>query len=318
MILTRCPMRIGLAGGSTDLDKYMEHHGRGAVINFPINIYTYINVHQDLLGYSSYHSKYQINYSKQEFTNKADEIENDLVRVAFEHFNVPPCLLSMTGDVFANGSGLASSSSYMISLIKAITTMKSIRMSNFEISKLAMKLERQVNPLLGYQDTYGCGIGSLKRMDFLLNESPRITYMPVDLLTSFDMYVVFTGTTRSSTEILKSIRVTHDDSLLKLVDEMENSLMERDRSKFIEVIKEGWRVKKQTSENILQHSVLKRMDEEYENNKAVLCHRLCGAGNGGFFLIFCDKGAKSRHKKGTSLKIDIDFDGAKVVYGGGK
>jgi galactokinase/mevalonate kinase-like predicted kinase len=94
--------------------------------------------------------------------------------------------------------------------------------------------------------------------------------------------------------------------------------MERDRSKFIEVIKEGWRVKKQTSENILQHSVLKRMDEEYENNKAVLCHRLCGAGNGGFFLIFCDKGAKSRHKKGTSLKIDIDFDGAKVVYGGGK
>ena len=312
-------MRIGLAGGSSDLDKYMKHHGRGAVISFPVDICTYITMHSDMIGYNTYFNKYLINYSKQEEVNHSKEIRNDVVREVFEYFEVPPCVVSMAGDVFSSGSGLASSSSFMIALIKAVLVFKSIKMSNFEISNLAMQLERRFNPLLGYQDTYGCGIGSLKRMDFKINESPKITYLPVSLLESLDMYVVFTGVTRSSTEILKSVKVTDDDSLLTLVDEMEDCLKNNDRDKFVEVIKEGWRIKKTTSHFIASNEIVKDLDTFYENNTDVLCHRLCGAGNGGFFLIFCEKDAKiGTNRQMFYKKINIDYEGASTIYGDSK
>jgi len=309
-------MRIGLAGGSSDLDKYMEHHGRGAVISFPVDVYTYITMHTDMIGYNAYFNKYLINYSKREQVVHAQDIKNDVVREVFKHFNVSPCLLSMAGDVFASGSGLASSSSFMISLIKAVGTSKSIKMSNFEISKLAMKLERKFNPLLGYQDTFGCGIGSLKRMDFKINETPTITYLPVKLLESLDMYIVFTGVNRSSTKVLKSIKVSSDDSLLRLVDEMEECLKNNDRTQFINIIKEGWHFKKSTSRQITSNKIIKELDQHYERDKNILCHRLCGAGNGGFFLIFCEKGGRIDINHNLFYKkINIDYDGATTIYG---
>ena len=316
MIVTRCPLRIGLAGGSSDLDKYMIHHGRGAVVSFPIDVYTYTTLHSDSIGHNTCLNKYLINYSEQESPNSVENIKNDIVREVFEYFDIPPCSVSMAADVFSSGSGLASSSSFMISMIKSAIVHKSIKMSNFEISKLAMELERKFNPLLGYQDTYGCGVGSLKRMDFKINEFPKITYLPVGLLESMDMYAVFTGVTRSSTEVLKSVGVSDDKSLLHLVDDMESCLKDGDRERFIRVIKEGWKVKKSTSESIASNEIIKEMDKLYEEDKRVLCHRLCGAGNGGFFLIFCEKGAIIDFGKKTFYKkINIDYKGVSVIYG---
>tara|TARA_Y100000593_G_C4318040_1_gene342034 strand:- start:3168 stop:4109 length:942 start_codon:yes stop_codon:yes gene_type:complete len=313
VIISRTPLRIGLVGGSSDLEKYIRHHGRGCVVSFPINVYTYINFHRDKLGYNSYDKKYQISYSKHELVDNVDDIKNDIVREAFRHFNVSPCLLSMTGDVFANGSGLASSSSYMISVIKAILHSQGIKKSNYEICDIAMRLERAFNPLLGYQDTYGCGIGSLKRMDFEINKPPKITYMPVDLLNSFDIYIVFTGATRSSTNVLESVKITNDDSLLDIVDQMEKSLIEGDRHSFVNIIKEGWHLKKKTTDKILSNSRLKDMDVSFASDKKILCHKLCGAGNGGFFLLFYEKGNKPQTKY-TYLKIGVDYYGAKIIY----
>ena len=76
MIISRTPLRIGLVGGSSDLDKYIEYHGRGCVISFPINVYTYINIHRDKLGYNSYDNKYQISYSKHELINNVTDNRN--------------------------------------------------------------------------------------------------------------------------------------------------------------------------------------------------------------------------------------------------
>ena len=53
MIVTKCPVRIGFVGGSSDLDAYMKVHGRGAVINLSIDIHTYILLHTDIIGYNA-------------------------------------------------------------------------------------------------------------------------------------------------------------------------------------------------------------------------------------------------------------------------
>ena len=310
MIVTKCPVRIGLVGGSSDLDSFMNRHGRGAVINFPVNIYTYVITHTDIVGHNAYYDKYIVNYSSKEVVDKIENIKNILVKTAFTEFDVPPCYISMTSDVFSVGSGLASSSSYMVSLLKSISSMNNLNLSNYELSTLAMKLERKFNPLLGFQDTYGCGIGKLKRIDCTFKNSPQIKYLPDNIFNSFDMYVVYSGISRNSTNILKTINITDDTSMLCLVDEMQECIEKNDREKFIKLISSGWEIKKKTSKQITSNEKIRKIDNLFENDDDILCHKLCGAGNGGFFLLFTEpnKNIKDRYDL-YYRKIKIDKNG---------
>jgi D-glycero-alpha-D-manno-heptose-7-phosphate kinase len=310
MILTKCPVRIGLAGGSTDLDSFIEKYGKGSVINFPINVYSYIFLHKDVLGYNTINKKYTINYSKREEVDDLDSIKNDVVKQVLSYFDVDPCWITMTSDVFSVGSGLALSSSYINSLIKAVSILKNKNISNYKIAELAMKLERNFNPLLGYQDTYGCGIGGLKRIDIVKDKIPKIQYLNTDLFDNIDMYLIYTGICRSSTNVLKSIEIKND-SLLHLVDEMEDCIINSNLNKFINIISEGWKLKKETSSLIVEHENLKKIDKELEENPNILCHRLCGAGNGGFFMAFTKKNIDTKliYSNLYCKKVFIDYTG---------
>ena len=119
MIITSCPLRISLFGGSTDNPYFVEKYGRGSVISFTSNLKTYVTISQDKIGYNNQQHKYLINYSKREEVSSIDEIQNEVVRTVLKHYNMPPVQVTLTSDAYSQGSGLASSSSYTISLIKA-------------------------------------------------------------------------------------------------------------------------------------------------------------------------------------------------------
>ena len=117
----------------------------------------------------------------------------------------------------------------------------------------------------------------------------------------------------SSTNVLKSVKVTNDSSLLDIVDDMEQSLLKGSRSEFIKIVKEGWDLKKKTSNRILSNESLKLLDQTFSEDDKILCHKLCGAGNGGFFLLFYKKG----HTPSTNLsylKVDVDYNGSTIIY----
>ena len=84
MIVSKCPVRISFAGGSTDLDSFIQKHGRGAVISFSANLYTYISVFRDTFGQNFLDEKYNIVYSKKESTKNIEDIQNELVRVVLK------------------------------------------------------------------------------------------------------------------------------------------------------------------------------------------------------------------------------------------
>jgi D-glycero-alpha-D-manno-heptose-7-phosphate kinase len=286
MIAAKCPLRISLAGGSTDLQSFIDKYGRGAVINFTPNLYTYATINRDVLGLSSLHSKYIVNYSLREECGKSEEIKNDIVRECFKYFNIGPNTSSLTADIFSSGSGLASSSSYLISFIKAIVHRKELKITNEKICEIALELERKFNPLTGYQDPYGCGIGGLKRIDIEKPNKVKITPLSTKIFSNLDMHLVYTGATRSSTDLLKSVKTKKSLGLLTLVDEMEKCITEEDTPFFLETIQEGWERKKHACPEMTQNPTVKALDESLENSPKVLAHRLCGAGNGGFFLLF--------------------------------
>jgi D-glycero-alpha-D-manno-heptose-7-phosphate kinase len=120
MITIKCPVRISLLGGSSDLDSYLDVHGNGSVISFTPNLYTYISVYKDVLGKNNLEKKYIVNYSKREEVTDSNQIQNDLVREYYKTTKIDPCSVHMTSDIFSHGSGLAVSSSYSCGLIMAM------------------------------------------------------------------------------------------------------------------------------------------------------------------------------------------------------
>lgn len=306
MIISKCPLRISLAGGSTDQDSFIDKFGYGSVISFPCNIYTYIYLHRDKLGYNN-DGYYIINYSKKEIKKNIDDIENDIAREALKYFMIQPIGITFYSDIYSSGSGLASSSSYTNAILKCLINLKSktYENDNYSICNLSYMIEKKFNHFLGQQDSYGCGIGGLKKMIFYKNETPKISLLNSNIFNKISMFLIPTGIVRKSTKVLESLNF-ENKRLLDLVFEMEKCLLDSDEKNFHEIINEGWIRKKETSKLISKNLIIKNIDDSLTNNKKVLSHRLCGAGNGGFFLVFTNI---EKFDEYNSIPISIDDTG---------
>jgi D-glycero-alpha-D-manno-heptose-7-phosphate kinase len=292
MIITSCPLRISLVGGSTDNPRFLEKYGSGSVISFASNLHVYITLHQDIFGATSLDKKYIINYSKRESVNNIKQIENELVRSCFEYLDVEHLNCFMTSDVFSVGSGLASSSAYLLALIKSIYALRKQYVTEFEVCKIAERIERTFNPLVGQQDFYG-SMGGLKKIKFYNKYDPEIRYLDTTIFSDMDMYLVYTGITRSSTTVLESLNVDKSVTLLNDVNDLEIAINTNDLDLFHSVINRTWSNKKQTSSVICENTTLIELDKRLTQDNNVLSHKLLGAGNGGYFLLFTRKGIES-------------------------
>lgn len=311
MITIKCPVRISLIGGSSDLDSYIDTHKRGSVISFTPQIYTYVSIYKDLLGTNSLNQKYIVNYSQREEVSNIKEIKNDLVKLFFEKERVHPCSVHMTSDVFSHGSGLAVSSSYSCGLIKAISELKEQKISDIECAAKAHFLEKLINPLLGQQDIFGCAIGGFKKIEFTSKGLPKYTFLPTSFFDYYTPYLVFTGITRNSTSVLREVKVPDTDIFNPLVEESEQMILNGNFEKFLKLIKDGWTEKKKSSKNVLEDPSLKELDNYLGSYPGCVAHKLCGAGNGGFFLCFFETSAITLNQK--FVKVSLSNSGMQRV-----
>jgi D-glycero-alpha-D-manno-heptose-7-phosphate kinase len=311
MYISSCPLRVSLFGGSTDNPYFIDKYGYGSVISFACDLKTYITLHEDKIGYNHTEKKYIINYSKREETEFIEDIQNELVKIVLNHFGVHPINVSMTSDAYSQGSGLASSSSYIISLIKCISIFNDLQMTDIEICELAYKLELEMNPYCGYQDPYGCGIGGFKRMEFQRGGIVKYDFQSTELFQHYDTHLVFTGVTRNSKNILKDVS-NNIDKISPLLDTLEiayDALLQKNYDEFLYHLNQSWIQKKKTSSFISENLTIKSIDENLLNNPLVVAHKLCGAGNGGFFLTFSKKDSLTIPY--SSVKINVSPDGVK-------
>ena len=311
MFYASCPLRISLFGGSSDNPYFIEKYGYGSVISFTCDLKTYVTISQDKIGFNKQKGKYLINYSKREEVDKVGDIKNEVVRTVLEYFKMPPVQVTLTSDAYSQGSGLASSSSYTISLIKACCLFLDIAIKEHDVCKLAYKLERTYNPYCGYQDPYGCGVGGFKRIEFLHPSRIKYEYLPTDLFNHYDTHLVFTGVTRNSKKILKNITENLEKvkPVLDTVEHAHNALVAKEYNTFLNYLNESWVKKKETSDSITENKKIKKIDKDLENNGSVIAHKLCGAGNGGFFLTFSKKNTLTIPY--SSIKIYAVPDGVK-------
>ena len=298
MIISKCPLRISLAGGSTDLQVYLDKYKKGAVITFTPNLYTYITLKPSSTKY------YRIIYSSIDNCLDPDEIKNDIAREVIKHFNLPPVEVIFTSDIPSTGSGLASSSSYLIAMINAALAFKNEKLDKYKLSKLALEIEHTFNPLTGYQDIYGCVFDQFKKLEFNSTGLSDISYYKTTLFELYNMYLIPTGVTRSSTNVLSSLNVDKIHNLIDSVNNIDNYLKCNEYDPIFTEINIGWELKKLTSPEI---SNIKISNLENKLND-VLAKRLIGAGAGGYFLVIIEK--DKQVKNGIPIKIG---DGFKVI-----
>jgi D-glycero-alpha-D-manno-heptose-7-phosphate kinase len=302
MIFAKCPLRVSLAGGSTDLQDFIDANGYGGVISFPSTLYVYITVHANNTN------KYIINYTDREEVECVKDIKNDIAREVMLYFPSEPLTMTFNTDSASHGIGLASSSAYTIAAVAAMARLNGITMSNFEIVKLSLKIERKFNQHTGYQDPFGCGIGCFKKLEFYKELDPKITYLSSDIFSSFDMHLLYTGVSRKSTAMLEKVMNTDRKEMLELMLLMEQSILNSDVKEFLKLVNLAWENKKTSLESMLEGNVLKALDDRLMNSSNILAHRLCGAGNGGYFLILSEKGFIPE----GSIPINIDNQGVQA------
>jgi D-glycero-alpha-D-manno-heptose-7-phosphate kinase len=296
MIISKCPLRISLAGGSTDLQSYLDKYKNGAVITFTPNLYTYITLKPSSTKY------YRIIYSSIDNCIDPDEIKNDIAREVINYFNLPPVEIIFTSDIPSTGSGLASSSSYLIAMINAALAFKNEKLDKLELAKLALKIEHTFNPLTGYQDIYGCVFNGFKKFNFNNKGLDDVLYYDNSFFEYYDMHLIPTGIIRSSTNVLSSLDIDKIHNLMKPLQDMNNYIEQNNFHLIFKEINNSWELKKQTSPEIL-NSNIKSLENKLTD---VLAKRLIGAGAGGYFLVIVEKGKQV--KNGIPIKLGNGFE----------
>tara|TARA_R110000796_G_scaffold206988_3_gene323321 strand:- start:2571 stop:3539 length:969 start_codon:yes stop_codon:yes gene_type:complete len=311
MIIASCPLRISLLGGSTDLEDFISKYSYGQVVSFPINLYTYVSINK------RYDEKFLIQYSKTESVKKISDIKNDLVRIVLEHFNVNTHItVALNADIPSHGSGLASSSSFIISMIKATSIFKNLELSDYEICELALELERKFNPLVGRQDPLGCGLKGFKHLYFKTNQKLKITPFSNLYFKKFDLYLIpISNNGRKSTSILKSLDLKKRKIICDKVEHGIKALNENSFTNFNNLVLDSWEQKKKTSPLIITPNIIE-LENKIKNLKIPLYYKLCGAGGGGYLLLISEKSNNISKfgllKENSYIKINIDNKGIKT------
>lgn len=169
MLINRTPLRISFVGGGSDLPSFYQEHS-GAVVSMAIDKYFYLSMHQ-----SFEKTGYLLKYSKVENVEKVDDIEHRIIHQVFKDKSIDGVDFSSAADI-PGGTGLASSSAFTVGLLSLCDAYNGNYTSQMNLASDACEVEiEKLNEPIGKQDQYGCAIGGIKFIEFLPDESVKLT-----------------------------------------------------------------------------------------------------------------------------------------------
>ena len=318
MYRSRAPLRLGLAGGGTDVSPYSDEFG-GAILNATINLYSYAVISERTDGKIVF---------KAEDRNEAFETESiaeiqpdgllDLHkgvynRIVKQFTNKPLSFELTTYSDAPAGSGLGTSSTMVVAIIGAFVEWLKLPLGEYDIAKLAYEIEREDLAMAGgKQDQYAATFGGVNFMEFFNDNKVIVNPLRIknEVLYELENNLVLynTATSRVSAEIIKSQtdnikknRATSIEAMDKLKEQafrMKEVLLKGNLDEIGEILDFGWKFKKNLAEGITNPQI----DEIYEAAKqnGAIGGKISGAGGGGFFFFYCPN--NSRYKVVSALE----------------
>jgi len=291
IVVTRTPLRVSFAGGGTDLPAFFSREP-GMVVSTTIDKYIYVTVKRLEPVYTE---RYRLNYSITETVQTIDEIENGVARECLRLLPVEgPLYIGTFADLPAS-SGLGSSSSFAVGLLKALHLVRGEKVSNGQLAEEASRVEiDMLDRPIGKQDQYAAAFGGLNCIEFRPDASVSIEplHVPQEQLTEAFAHIrlYWTGVTRDSAQVLGE-QCRNVDARMAVLRQMRNQAIKlRDRLKTgFDVpalgchLNQNWEQKKSLASTITDRQI----DDWYAAAMAAgaLGGKICGAGGGGFMLL---------------------------------
>src|SRR3989338_2532994 len=325
MIITRSPMRITLGGGGTDLPSFYSDHV-GFVLSMAIDKYFYSVISpRDDDRVQAISSDFKII----ETQNRAhiDKLTLDIPKVVMKHFDIQRGCNIFTSSEVPSGTGLGSSGSVMVNLIKALSVFNNVEMSKKEVAELACYLEMDVmGAPVGKQDQYIAAYGSIQHLIFQKDGTVEVAELRIPESTLKELenniLVFYTGIRRDSSSILSEQRkgstktIEHLMYIKDLGIRSRDALNSCDLTTFAELMKEHWEHKKKLVGGVTNEKI--DMLYKLGLSSGALGGKLLGAGGGGFLLLYADRNhdkiREEMEKEGLSeLDVKIDREGVKTI-----
>ena len=315
---SRAPLRLGLAGGGTDVSPYSDLFG-GAILNTTINLYAHACIEpiaENIIVVQALdrHEEQRFEWANQLPTDgKLDLLKGVYNRIQ-KDYGVPLTGFKLSTFVDAPaGSGLGTSSTLVVAVIGAFYEMLRLPLGEYDIAHYAFDIERKDLMLAGgKQDQYAATFGGVNYMEFY--EGDKVIVNPLRIKQQYlnelenNLVLYFTSTSRESATIIKeqvknvnsnnekSIEAMHQ--LKEQAKMMKEALLKGRLSEIGEILDFGFQQKRQMAANISNSSI----EEVYEGAKkaGATGGKISGAGGGGFMIFYCP--GNTRYKVAETLR----------------
>ena len=307
---SKAPLRIGLAGGGTDVSPYSDLYG-GAILNATVSLYAYANI--ELNDTEEVHFE-SIDYKSKEVIHKNSPVVFngllDLHKGVYERIRkqfpgMPPGFKLSTFVDAPAGSGLGTSSTLVVAIVGAFVEMLKLPLGEYDIAHLAYEIERKDLKMAGgKQDQYAATFGGVNYMEFFGDEQVIVNPLRVKQQYLFELennlLLYYTATSRESARIIEkqsqnvvdkkasSIEAMHQ--LKQQSQRMKEALLKGRLHEIGEILDFGFQQKRMMAEGISND----RMEEIYlaAKNAGATGGKISGAGGGGFMIFYCPANTK--------------------------
>ena len=308
---SRAPLRLGLAGGGTDVAPYSDLYG-GTILNATITMFAWATIRPRDDG------RIVFRLLDKSMTREYPETEqlpvdgdHDLIKGIYNRivrdYTRKPLSFELSTYVDAPpGSGLGTSSTLVVSILGAFSEWLNLPLGEYDLAHLAYEIERiDLQMAGGKQDQYAATFGGVNFMEFFRDD--KVIVNPLRIRDKYmdelahNLVLYHTETSRLSGTIIeeqqKNVVEGNEQSLEamhRLREQavmMKEAMLKGDLDRIGEILDFGWKFKKKMARGITNP----RLDEIYDTaiRNGSLGGKVSGAGGGGFMFFYCPGNTRS-------------------------
>lgn len=305
IIRSKAPLRLGLAGGGTDVSPFSDIYG-GCILNATISLFAYCDIiprndNRIVMITEDRGERFESESMKElPLDGNLDILKAIYNRVA-KDFDLPPLSFELHTFVDAPaGSGLGTSSTLVVAVLGAFVQWLRLPLAEYDIAALAYSIERiDLRLAGGKQDQYAATFGGFNFMEFYAEN--KVIVNPLRIKESImnelsrNLVLFYTSTSRSSADIIerqqKNVVANNTQSieamqqLKKQAVLMKEALLRNELDKIGDILNLGWEYKRQMAKGISTDL----FEDVYKAalNAGARGGKISGAGGGGYIFFYC-------------------------------
>ena len=301
------PLRISFVGGGTDFPHYYEEHG-GAVLSATIDHRVRVTVRPRSDRQVTVRSL-DLGHLVEYRLDEGPEYDGmmDLAKAAIERIGVAGGVDVAIRSDAPPGSGLGGSSALVVAMVAGLAALGGITMTAHELARLSYSIEREDLGISGgFQDQYAAAFGGFNLIEFARG-SARVTpvRLTADTLAALEanLLLCYTGSVRRNVGIIdRQIALWREGreetrmglkELHELAYVMREAIEAGDADALGARLRDAFESKMRMNPAITEHTGVERMLELARATGAT-GGKMCGAGGGGYLLLYCPVDAQAR------------------------